>query len=327
LVPLLYLSGGVEAYLRESALLARRASAGTSLLAGPEGVGYNLVFLAVAVGVGLAFALVPLGLWATRLLRFTLAREPHRFFLWWILPSVVLFALSHTGQYGYTLVILPPLLVLSSLCVRVLVDSMKPKIQSPKDKVARDHVSRFTFHASSLALGACASLALLSAAYFTLAQGPVTASNIVGNDQYWRAVQREMGQYVPGETVLLTSTEWGGPFRAAGYLLPVFHIYATGKDEQQTFGWLYSAYGGRSSYALPHSPANSYLALPQGVHMLVAMDADTAERLGGVENVESSQVSLPGGPPLYILRSYAPIAGIEIEQQRLRPTYERAAKP
>ena len=44
-----------------------------------------------------------------------------------------------------------------------------------------------------------------------------------------------------------------------GYLLPQFHSYAAGKGpDEKTLGWLYSAYGWQSTYALPHPPPASY---------------------------------------------------------------------
>ena len=65
-------------------------------------------------------------------------------------------------------------------------------------------------------------------------------------------------------TALVMSTGWDGPFRVAGYLLPGFHSYAAGKGAGDAYGWLYSAYAGRSTYALPSPPAQPYLGLPPG---------------------------------------------------------------
>src|SRR5438552_10961163 len=67
LVPLLVMSGGPAAYLHENALLAQAVPARTSIFeAGAEGLGYNMTFEALALGLGLAFGAVPLGLWALR---------------------------------------------------------------------------------------------------------------------------------------------------------------------------------------------------------------------------------------------------------------------
>src|SRR5262249_23595102 len=103
--------------------------------------------------------------------------------------------------------ILPPLLILAALCVRVLVE-------------------RWTRGREEIATGAtvalCATLGLLSAGYFVLAQGPVTASNITQNDAYWRTVERDLARFHPAATVRVMGPEWEGPSRQAGYLLPGF---------------------------------------------------------------------------------------------------------
>ena len=106
------------------------------------------------------------------------------------------------------------------------------------------------------------------------------------------------------------STDWDGPFRAAGYLLPQFHSYAAGKGpDEKTLGWLYSAYGGQSTYALPHPPPASYLPLPPGTRTIIALDEAMAESLSEQWSAQRERVPLSDGSEIYVLRS--PGAAIE----------------
>ncbi|HYP40582.1 MAG TPA: glycosyltransferase family 39 protein, partial [Chloroflexia bacterium] len=262
LVPLLMLSGGVETYIHENALLAQAVSERTSIVgAGIEGLGHNLLFEGLGLMLGVAFGVVPLGLWAARVLRFKLANRVRAFLLWWTLPSLALYAISHVGQYGYLLAVLPPFLMLSALCARVLVE-----------RLSQGRNTRAPAAGAYL----CAALALASAGYFVVGEGPVTASNIVRNDERWHTLRAALGEMDPRSTALVMSMEWAGPFRLAGYLLPDFQSFALGEDEQDKLGWLYSAYGGRSNYALPHPSAAPQLDLSEGTRTVVVLDEDTA---------------------------------------------------
>jgi hypothetical protein len=116
--------------------------------------------------------------------------------------------------------------------------------------------------------------------------------------------------------------EWDGPFRHAGYLLPEYHTYAY-RDEKVTKGergWLYSAYGGVSLYALPRPVPQDYLALPQGTRVVVALDEATGEMLSGENGLR--RVSLSDGSALYMLDSSpGTITGLAINGKRLQPVY------
>lgn len=303
LVPLLAMSGGPAAYLHENALLAQAVSARTSILeAGAAGLGYNVTLEVLALGLGLAFGAVPTGLWALRVVNFSLAHEVKGFMLWWALPSPAMYAASHVGQHGYLLVALPPFLILSALCARVLAE-----------RWARGR--RRTAALSGVLV--CALLSLGSIAYFVLAQGPTTAVNIAQNDAHWKAVRAALASMDPASTALVMSTGWDKPFRAAGYLLPEFHSYAAGKDDEDRFGWLYSAYGGHSTYSLPQPQAGSYLTLPAGTRTVIALDEGIAERFGYKEMLRC--VSLADGSVVYILQSNgANITGLALRGNRLQ---------
>ncbi len=299
LIPLLAMSGGLPAYLRENLLLAQATSARTSLVgAGIAGFAHNLLFEAVSLALGLAFAAVPLALWAGRLLRFSLKPELRAFVLWWAVPPLVLYSVSHLGQYGYVVVALPPLALLSALSARVLGERLAQLARSH-----RGHSLPLTGEAYGLLI--CAGLSLLSGAYFAVAQGPTTASAIIRNDAHWQAVKAGLSKMDPGHTVLVMDVDWYGPFRLAGYLLPAYHSYAVGDDADSSgdggvYGWRYSAFGGRSDYALPHPPPTSYLALPDGTRAVVALDETTAQMM---QNAGSPLRPLPlqDGTALYVL--------------------------
>ncbi len=180
--------------------------------------------------------------------------------------------------------------------------------------------SSFVFRLSSFVLAICVALSLLSAGYFVLAEGPVTASNIRHNDAHWSAVKSALLNFDPADTALVMRSNWDGPFRATGYLLPGFHAYATGEGSNGAFGWLYSAYGGQSTYALPHPIATRYLTLPPSTHVLVVLDEDTAKRLYDMRGVE--RIPLGDGSTFWVVRSPgAEIEGIDIERDELRPDY------
>ena len=302
LAPLLMLSGGPEAYLRENALLARAVSARTSVVdAGLEGLAHNVTFEVLGLVVGLGFGIIPLGLWAARVIRFSISPKLRAFILWWIVPTLLFYAVSHIGQYGYILVVLPPLVLLWAACIRVWSDGLERRLYQIWDEGRRTKDEGGRFEAWKVAPGVliCVLLAVASAAYFALAQGPITASNIVNNDAHARAMRDGVSRMDATSTVVVTSVKWDNPFRLVGYILPSYHVYAYGPDQQDTMGWLYSAYGGRSSYALPHPTAEPRLALPPDTRNVVALDGETAEMMGGEKSLKA--VSLADGSPLYML--------------------------
>jgi hypothetical protein len=300
LVPLLVMSGGFEAYVRENALLAKTTSGRTSIFtAGIEGLIYNLTFEGFALASGLAFGAIPLGLWATRTLRFSLAPRLRAFLSWWALPPIVFYAISHFGQEGYMLVALPPLVLLSAVCLRVLAH-----------RLAKRQEARWSVLAAAV-------LSVLSMGYFLLAQGPITLSDIDRNDAHWRELRANLRSMDPKSTALVMSVEWAGPFRLAGYLLPDFHAYAARVAPGQPTGWLYSAHGGRSTYALPHPTPQPYLSLPEGTTRVVGLDDATGAMLAREKGLR--RVSLQDGSTLYILDS-APmvIEGLTIQEGTIR---------
>jgi len=289
LIPLLLLSGGPDAYLRENALLAQTVAERTSIFdAGLEGLAHNLTFEALGLALGLGFGLIPLGVWAMRLIRFRLSPKLKGLVIWWTVPALLFYAVSHIGQYGYLLMLIPPLILLSAASARVLGQKLALNMRTSP---------------SRLSLAICALLAVMSAAYFAMAEGPITAAGIKGNDAHLSALRQALSGMNPASTVLVTSVDWNKPFRLTGYAIPNYHVYAYGENQDESLGWLYAAYGGKSTYALPHPSARKSLDLPEGTRRIISLDDDTADLLKEWSGRALQSVSLADGSTLYILDS------------------------
>ncbi len=296
LVPLLALSGGPEAYLRENALLGQTVSDLTSLMgAGAGGVAYNLYIEGAALVVGLALALVPLGVWALRVVRFSLSGKLKWFAFWWAVPPLAFFALTHIGQFGYVLIALPPLLMLAATATRVVWERLRGDTPS----------------AARRSVLSCLGLAAASACIFTFAPGPTTAPQITGMDQRWHDIRQTVATMDPASTALVMGSNWHSSFRHAGYLLPRYHSYALDQKNDRLNGWNYSAYGGESTYALPKPVPQPYLQLPPGTRTIVALDEQVGEAMTAQPGLR--RVSLGGGTTLYVLHSLVEIDELRVE--------------
>lgn len=301
LVPLLALSGGPAAYLRENALLGQTVSDLTSIVgAGLEGVAYNLSVEGLALLAGLGLALVPLGVWATRAVRFSLSSKLRWFAFWWAVPPLAFFALTHIGQLGYALISLPPLLMLSATSARVIWE----RLRGDTPLAARRSVL------------SCLGLAAASTCVFLFAPGPATAPQIDKMDQRWHDIRAALARMDPSSTALITGYRWYNSFRHAGYLLPQYHSYALDQKGDTLTGWNYSAYAGASTYALPKPTPQPYLQLPPGTRTLVALDEDAGQGLAGQPGLQ--RVSLGDGSTLYVLQAPDEIQGLTVENGTIR---------
>jgi hypothetical protein len=312
-VPLVAASGGIEAYLRESALLAEVVSENTSIVgAGIAGPAYNVAFMVTALVVALGVAVVPLGLWALRSVRFSLARPVRDFLALWAAPPLALYALTHVGQYGYLLVVLPPLAVLSAVAARVL-----------GEQVATGEMGK-RLRGGAVGLAICGAAALFSAGYFVLADGPTTASNIAHNHEHWQQMRLTLARFDPGRTVLVTDASWVGPFRLAGYLLPEFRSYALLDRDGEQMRWVYSAYRGESDYALPYPAGTLRLQLPLGTENVLVLDDKTAQRAATEQPLE--RIPLGGRGTIYRLpTARGEIRALDITDGKLVPVYDGKA--
>ena len=109
-VPLLWLAGGPATYLREGLALTRVVGGHTSVLAGNlPGLGHNafLVLAGTLAGVHLGLGVILLAHLKGAGALSGLGAGNRIFFLLWALPALLTYLLGHTGQAGYTLLLLP----------------------------------------------------------------------------------------------------------------------------------------------------------------------------------------------------------------------------
>jgi hypothetical protein len=276
--------------LLENRLLADAVVSQTSVLdAWVGGLLYNLTFEGFALVIGLGLGLVPLALWALRLVSFSISRPVRTFLLLWSLPPLLFYAVSHVGQYGYMLVLVPPLAIMSAVSARVLAGVIS--VRYKRRSLGGDGV-RMSFVI-------CGAIALFSLSYFVFADGPTTASNVPGNDAHWRAVQAALRNDDPASTVLVMGIEWDGPFREAGYLLPQYCSYGIDTNKNGDLRWPYEAYQGKSDYSLPMPQGQSLAQLPPNTRKVIALDPITAQRFAPEGTLDCLQLS--DGSTLYVL--------------------------
>lgn len=329
LVPLLILSGGVQAYLAESSL---QAASVVDLTAATLGGGlntllYNLRIEAVGLALGLFFAAVPVALWALRIVRFSVPPAFYAFLALWALPALLFLAVTHVGQFGYVLFVLPPFFILAARSVQGSLDFGSWILDFGGVTGRVGFFRRWVESKSYREVGTvllCLVLSMASAAFFVLAPGTISVRAIVQNDDQWHAIEAALAGMDPAHTALIMNSGWAGPFRHAGYLLPQYHSYALDEQAGLAPGWSYLAYGGASTYSLPRPIPQAYLLLPLGVTRVVALDADTGAILQAGGDLSLSRVSLAGGSALYILStSNGTIAGLNFAAGKIVPVVAR----
>lgn len=311
LVPLFWLAGGIDAFVRISSELVNLVVVPTSVfgdgatLPGPV---RNLLFVALGllVGVNFALPLIAAALFANPRAFAPLRR--HRVFLaLWLGPSVLTYVLLHTGQLGYVLMILPAFFLLTAIALQALAEAGKA-------------------HRRALSVGGPPALALLNVGLFLVvppvlwgfvprdgggAEPPVGQMSWVTSaletgvgtnprqfdvrrsDEYWHELIDFASSYDPERTVVLTAAEPGGSFRHLTYYLPEYRVYGLGWDLQHNFGHLFTAYGGASDYS-PRSlfASESSLSLPSDVTTLIIPDRSVQALL---REGAGTRVPLPSG--------------------------------
>lgn len=226
LVPLLALSGGLGPYITVSRNLATMASGRTSLFDAPLGDWLtNIATLAFGLVVGLNVTGL-MGLAALTRRRPTLRKIRARtVLLWaWVLPALATFSFVHFGQLGYLLLITPPLILLSLIQLQA---AWPQHVQG---------VRGFVGLAPLLAL--------------TLALSSLWVPLAPRHDAAWNQLRASLTSFPPSETIVLSSVDQTGYFRLLGYSMPAYHVVAISRDFQGTFGALYEASDGRSTYHL-----------------------------------------------------------------------------
>ncbi len=280
-LPMLWLTGGLDAYLRASSQLYGSVLLPTSVLGGSLDVTLaqaRYVLASVVVGLGpLALAVFALPLYVRR------AGWGRRewFLLAWIVPPAVFYTLVHFGQAGYVLTFLPGLVILLS---RVLVEA----IAAGSERLRRPNW-RWGLTAAALL-----PLCLLSTSFFVSARPvPRHFDNRSGDAWIWRAkdeahdwimsrtaaalreheavirtyVDTIRADYDPADTALLT--EVGNPrsypwLRHAMFYLPEYPIYQVQLGEELPRGF----YAPQSAATMILTPGST-VTVPRRVRRLV----------------------------------------------------------
>jgi len=279
LLPTIWLSGGLAAYVAASTQLYGSVVLPTSVLGGSLDVTFSQArYLAESVIVGLgplalAFVALPAyvhrGGWGRQ----------EWFLLAWILPPAAFYTLVHFGQAGYVLTFLPALVI---LLARALVEA----IAAGSERLRRPNW-RWALTAAALV-----ALVLINTGFFARARPlPREFDNRAGDTWIWRArdeihdwimsrtaaalreheavirtyVETIRAVYDPDDTALLT--ELGNPrsypwLRHAMFYLPEYPIY------QVQLGDAPGYYAPQSAVTMILTPG-SYIELPRRVKQLV----------------------------------------------------------
>jgi len=310
LLPMLWLSGGLEAYVRVSTQLYGSVVLPTSVLGGSLDVTLaqaRYVLASVVIGLGpLSLAVLALPFYARRA-----GWGPAGWFLAaWIAPPAAFYTLVHFGQAGYVLTFLPALVILLS---HVLVES----VAAGSERLRRPNWRW------GLTLAALIPLCLVNTGFFVSARPlPRDFNNRAGESWMWRArdeahdwimsrtaaalreheavirtyVETIRAVYDPADTALLT--EVGNPrsypwLRHAMYYLPEYPIYQVQVGDMPR-----GFYAPQSAATMILTPGSA-MVVPRRVLQLVWFvdhwDPDVPRPK------ELQEIQLPYGRYLYVL--------------------------
>jgi hypothetical protein len=309
-LPLVWLTGGLDAYLRASTQLYGSVVLPTSVLGGSLDVTLaqaRYVLASVIVGLGpLALAVFALPLYARRA---GWGRQEW-FLLAWIVPPAVFYTLVHFGQAGYVLTFLPGLVILLS---RVLVEMVA---------VGSERLRRPNWR-WGLTAAALMPLCLLSTGFFVSARPlPRHFDHRTGDAWIWRArdeahdwimsrtaaalreheavirtyVETIRAVYDPADTELLTevgntrSYPW---LRHAMFYLPEYEIY------QVQLGELPRGFYAPQSAATMILTPGSTVTIPRRVRRLVWFVDHWDPAVARPRGLQ--EIPLPYGRFLYVL--------------------------
>jgi hypothetical protein len=309
-LPMVWLTGGLRAYLRASTQLYGSVVLPTSVLGGSLDVTLaqaRYVLASVIVGLGpLALAVFALPLYARR------AGWGRRdwFLVAWIVPPAAFYMLVHFGQAGYVLTFLPGLVILLS---RVLVEA----VTAGSERLRRPNW-RWGLTAAALV-----PLCLVSTGFFVSARPmPREFNNRTGGSWMWRAkdeahdwimsrtaaalreheavirtyVETIRAVYDPSDTALLT--EVGNPrsypwLRHAMFYMPEYAIY------QVQLGDLPLGFYAPQSAATMILTPGSTIAVPRRILQLVWFVDHWDPAVPRPRGLQ--EIQLPYGRFLYVL--------------------------
>jgi len=309
LLPMLWLTGGLGAYLGASTQLYGSVVLPTSILGGSLEVTLaqmRYVAESLLVGLGplaLALLVLPFYVW-----RRGWGRD-ERFLLAWIGPPVAFYALVHFGQAGYVLTFLPGLVILLARTLVEAVTAGSERLRRPNWRWA-------------LSAAVLVPLVLINTGFFVSARPlPREFNNRAGDRRAWRAldelhdwvmsrtaaalreheavlstyVQTIRAVYDPSDTVLITevgntrSYPW---LRHAMFYLPEYAMYQVQLGELPP-----GFYAPQSAVTMVLTPG-SFITVPHGVKQLVWFvdhwDPSVARPPGLLE------IALPYGRYLYV---------------------------
>jgi len=310
LLPMIWLTGGLGAYIGASTQLYGSVVLPTSVLEGSLDITFAQArYLAESVVVGLgplALAFLALPIYARRA---GWGRQEW-FLLTWILPPAAFYTLVHFGQAGYVLTFLPALVILLSRALVEAVAAGSERLRRPNWRWA-------------LTAAALVPLVLVNTGFFARARPlPREFDNRGGGAWVWRArdeihdwimsrtaaalreheavirtyVETIRAVYDPSDTALLTeigntrSYPW---LRHAMFYLPEYRIY------QVQVGEMPLGYYAPQSAATMILTRGSHIALPRPVKQLVWFVDHwdpTTPRPKGLHEIQ-----LPYGRYLYVL--------------------------
>jgi hypothetical protein len=309
-LPMVWLTGGLRAYLRVSTQLYGSVVLPTSVLGGSLDVTLaqaRYVLASVIVGLGpLALAVFALPLYTRRV---GWGRRDW-FLVAWIVPPAAFYTLVHFGQAGYVLTFLPGLVILLSRLLVEAVAAGSERLRRPNWRWA-------------LTAAALVPLCLVSTGFFVSARPmPREFNNRTGGAWMWRAkdeahdwimsrtaaalreheavirtyVETIRAVYDPSDTALLT--EVGNPrsypwLRHAMFYMPEYAIY------QVQLGDLPLGFYAPQSAATMILTPGSTIAVPRRIRQLVWFvdhwDPDVPRPRG------LQEIQLPYGRFLYVL--------------------------
>src|SRR5690606_28768679 len=152
--------------------------------------------------------------------------------LWaWLIPPVLMFTLVHFGQWGYLLLILPPVTILGLLA-----------LERAEMLYGRMAAARLV----ALALVGALSFLLMPSVRMPGHEMQPVRGCLVGVIEASREVPRFSSELPPDRTVALTRSDILQSFRIAGFLVPVCSVVGVGRDLHGNWGSLYDAIDGQS---------------------------------------------------------------------------------
>lgn len=309
-LPLVWLTGGLDAYLRASTQLYGSVVLATSVLGGSIDVTLaqaRYLLASVIVGLGpLALAAFALPLYARR----SGWGRADWFLLAWIAPPAVFYTLVHFGQAGYVLTFLPALVILLSRALVEAAAAGSERLRRPNWRWG-------------LTAAALVPLCLVSTGFFVSARPvPRHFDNRTGDAWVWRAkdeahdwimsltaaalreheavirtyVETIRAVYDPADTALLT--EVGNPrsypwLRHAMFYLPEYAIY------QVQVGELPLGFYAPQSAATMILTPGSTVAVPRRVRQLVWFVDHWDPAVPRPRGLQ--EIQLPYGRFLYVL--------------------------